>query len=154
MSMARAQLDLKRLETQAVDLRAKLVAIEAQVEKVRAYIEIAKLYADDAPADRLISPEKKSKGGRPSGGISTQAVETSLAIIRAARKPLHTRDLIRELAARGVVIGGTNPVTNLSGFLSRSPELKNSRTLGWSLAEWPADFPTEPASNNPDEQPP
>ena len=35
-----------------------------------------------------------------------------------------------------IVIGGKNPVINLSGHLCRAPEMISDRSQGWSLAEW------------------
>lgn len=85
----------------------------------------------------------------PASGISRIAVEGAILLLRAAGKPLHTRDLLTELASRGVVVGGANPVANLSGFLSREKQrLVNSRTYGWSLREPHTADPTRATNAN------
>jgi hypothetical protein len=76
-------------------------------------------------------------------GISATAVRMATEMIRERGESMHTRQILKALGERGVQIGGVNPVANLSGFLSRAPELQNSRAHGWSLREW-GEPPDEP----------
>jgi hypothetical protein len=76
-------------------------------------------------------------------------VEGSIALLRKEGKPIHTRVLLSALAQQGISIRGSNPVANLSGFLSREKSrLRNSRMDGWSLREW--DNPPHSAPHTPD----
>ena len=66
------------------------------------------------------------------GRITNIAIE----LLNRKRHPMRTRELLAELTALGIQIGGAEPVNNLSGILSRAERLKSSRTQGWSLVEW------------------
>ncbi len=150
MSLERALADLTRAQTQSAALRAELGQIEERIRKLQTFIEMAKEYgvASDPAAESVTSLNEHSGTKRsgltnenvarprrpPASGVSKDAVDHSVAILREVGTPLHTKELLSRLAARGVHIGGTNPVTNLSGFLSRSNQLLNSRKFGWSLA--------------------
>lgn len=143
MSIERASADLTRLEGELRRLRDRVAEMDAQASRLRTYLAVAREYerAEGHPFLSLdarhaaFAPETAPRHGR-TAGISHAAVEGTIELLRAAGKPLHTRDLLTELAARGVVVGGANPVANLSGFLSREKQrLANSRTYGWSLRE-------------------
>jgi hypothetical protein len=45
-------------------------------------------------------------------------------------------DLVTEIIKRDIEISGSNPISNLSGTLSKSVELVNDRVTGWPLAAW------------------
>jgi hypothetical protein len=138
MSVERAQSDLNRLQSEAHALRERLADIQQKITKVSAYLEMAKLYGDGGVIESVTSA--RASRAQPMG-VSYRAVAMCVTAIREARKPLHTRELLEILRQQGLEIGGVNPIANLSGFLSRSSELRNSRTHGWSLKEWPGDFP-------------
>ena len=142
MSIERARADLDRLDGEAEALRGKLSSIEAQIAKINIFLEMAKLYgAGPLNADVIVQAPKV---GRPvGGGNAGRKVEAAIAAITAARGPIHTRELISKLSAQGIEISGRDPVVNLSSTLSRSEKLKNRRASGWSLKEWPGDFPPE-----------
>ena len=123
----RAKADVSRMEAELSRLRAQIASLQSRVVKAQAYIEMAAVYeADDAPTDST----------RARGGVSATAVRMAVEMIIERGAPMHTREILRELAARGVPIGGSTPVANLSGFLSRADELRNSRADGWGLAQW------------------
>lgn len=140
MSLAKAEADLVRLTNQIAELQKQIVIAESHAQKIRTYLEMARIYeTGDAPA---ADSNSASRGGRPAAvGISHDSVRLAIEAITRAQAPLHTRALIEILREGGVEVGGQNPLANLSGFLSRSEKLKNSRQHGWSLAEWPSDYP-------------
>lgn len=154
MARERAEADLRRLTQEADVLRTKLADMDAKIEKLKIYLEMARLYEGTSYAPPAIMMRTSPPtGGRPSGvGVTAQAVEISKAAIRERGKPIHTRELLEILAEQNVVIGGANPVANLSGFLSRSHDLKNSRKYGWGLAEWQTE--DEAPSSQPKDAPP
>lgn len=143
MSIERARADLIRLNNAIADLRTRLADAELRAEKVRIFLEMASVYGAESVGDPLSAPSAHDipRSGRPQGGVSTVAVDAATAFIREARAPQHTRVLLSVLEKNGIHIGGNNPVGNLSGFLSRASHLKNSRSNGWSLREWPTDWP-------------
>jgi hypothetical protein len=119
--LARAQADVRRLEAQLLEARERAT-------KIAHYIEIAKIY------EAGVSPSPETRRG--GGGRSAEAARLTADILRERGEPMHTRQILAELARRGFVIDSLNPVTNLSSALSRSDELKSDRSMGWSLAEW------------------
>ncbi len=136
----RAKSDLAKLKIEISRLRSQIESMESRRDKVSAYIEMADIYeSEDGLADGL----------RAKGGISGAAVRGAVDAIRERKAPIHTRELLEILAKQGIHVGGSNPVANLSGFLSRSEELRNSRALGWGLAGWTELMmePTESASS-------
>lgn len=125
--IGRAKLDLAKLIAEISRLQMQIKSMEMRRDKVRAYIEMAEIYeSEDAAVE----------GTRTRGGVSSTAVRASVEAVRERKKHIHTRELLEILARQGVQIGGNNPAANLSGFLSRSDELKNNRSHGWGLAEW------------------
>lgn len=125
----RAKSDLLRVTADIERARAQITTLTARREKISAYIEMAELYESDE-SDEAIA--------RVRGGVSGAAVRASVDAIRERGKPIHTRELLDLLSKQSIQIGGKEPVANLSGFLSRSDDLKNSRAHGWGLAEWGA----------------
>ncbi len=124
----RAKADLNRLQKDLSRARATVLMLETQVSRVEAYIEMAPLYESD---------EAQGEATRArSNGIAATSVRLAVDMIKECGKRIHTRELLRLLQERGVTVGGSNPVANLSGFLSRSEELHNSRAEGWGLAGW------------------
>lgn len=140
MSVSRAEGDLARLDAEMQRLRARIAAMEEQAVKLRHYIEVAREYEGAQPvvvSGSGVAPTLTVRAFAYAGGITRTAVDTTIAILRERGQPMHTRPLLDELTRRGIVVGGSNPVANLSGFLSRaSDKLRNSRTYGWSLREW------------------
>lgn len=123
----RAKIDLAKMGAEIARLRIQLQSLEHRSDKVHAYIEMAEFYELD---------DGEAESGRPRGGVSGAAVRASVEAIRERKQHIHTRELLEILAKQGIQVGGSNPVGNLSGFLSRSEELRNSRARGWGLANW------------------
>lgn len=137
----RARADIVKMTGEISRLQAHLTALHQRRDKVRAYIEMAEFYETEESATESV---------RPRGGISGAAVRAAVEAIRERRTAIHTRELLEVLAKQGIQINGSNPVANLSGFLSRSDELRNSRASGWGLAEWgtPPDEHVEAAASD------
>lgn len=125
VSIDRARIDFQKAQQEVVRLKVILHHAEAHVVKLGHYIELAALYelTDDADPD-----------SKPQSGSSLVMGSIQIITERGVRQP--TRLLVEELERRGYSIGGQNKVTNLSGTLSRSPELTASRTEGWGLKVW------------------
>ena len=138
MSISRAEADLATLESRTAHLRADLAEVEAQAEKIRAYIEMAKVYEHGGTISGNEAAPQTAKSphvAREFGGNFGKAIAAVEDIIIAAGSPVHTRVLIDRLRGMGIEIGGKEPVGNLSSALSRSGKFTNSRTNGWSLRD-------------------
>ena len=67
---------------------------------------------------------------------SGRLAETELAageIIRAVGRAVPSPTMLQALAAKGVEIGGKDPMATMSARLSRAPSLEFQRGLGWAL---------------------
>ena len=128
MSMEKATAKLALVEQDLDKARARVRDLEQQAERLRTYIEVATELNSSPQLKAPVRPAKITKGEK--------LVGYCIEIITAREGPVRTRELVAELTKRGIDIGGTNPVTNLSGALSKSPHLINDRVNGWSLAEW------------------
>ena len=128
-AVERAKRDLHRLRQEHAMTQASLQDLQARIDDVTIFLRMAEFYSD----------ETAEMSGRARGGVSGAAVRATVDYIKQAGQPVHTRVLLDILKDRGIQIGGNNPVANLSGFLSRSDELINTRSSGWALAEWGAD---------------
>lgn len=140
MSIERALADLAQLDAEAQRARNRLAEIDEQAGRLRTYVAVAREYervetGQTAPTSPLITTPTPDGPGE--GTLSRRTADIAVELIDAKGQPIHTRDLLAQIAERGVTVGGQNPVANLSGFLSRDKErLVNSRTYGWSLRKW------------------
>jgi hypothetical protein len=140
MSIARAEQDLARLQREISRLDAELTAARERATKIAHYIEMAREYQNVPEGTALIDGILISKTAprlrAAQGGMSGAAVRETIDILRESGRPVHTRELLPILEQRGIKIGGANPLTNLSGYLSRSDDLIADRSRGWRLKEW------------------
>ena len=127
MSIERARQDLVAVERDIVHLKGRLEIAEARRVKLISYIEISELYITAADAPK--SPTQES-------GTPPRVVQEVISILTDAGHPIRTRDLLPLLTLRGLRIGSQNPVTNLSGSLSKWKQLLiANRREGWSLVQ-------------------
>ena len=68
-------------------------------------------------------------------GRLAETQTAAISILRAARRPMSTRELLSHLEQRGVSVGGSDPSSTLSARLSRAPLLDNVRGVGWRVKE-------------------
>ncbi len=127
LEKAKADLAKTRSERSRAEMLVK--QLEIRQSKIEAYIEMAALYESD---------EIAAEAARARNGIAASAVRATVDMLTEHKARIHTRDILKALQDKGITIGGNNPAGNLSGFLSRSDELDNSRSEGWGLASWGA----------------
>lgn len=131
MSIERAETDLARVRSEIQRLQMQLEIASARSLKLEHYIEMARLYDVADASEQPDDPRNKPGSGSP-------LVPVCVEYIRQTGQRQPTRKLVEVLEAQGFKIGGTNKVTNLSGSLSRAPELTPNRVEGWGLKEWEA----------------
>jgi hypothetical protein len=135
MSVARAETELTHLQSEYSRLQSQLDEVRQRIVKIQNYIEMAREFETTTSTPHPTeSPEIRSRV--PKGGIGGQASRLAIEMVRERRQPIPTRELVEMLKVRGVDVGGGNPVTTLSSYLSRVPELSADRSRGWSLKEW------------------
>jgi hypothetical protein len=166
--IARAEQDLADTRREISALESRLSETKERAIKIAHFLELASVYgisnesaisrANELSASSHISGGSGTRSGgnaelslrpaqsAPKSGISGKAVRETLVLLRERGEPIRTRDLVAILRARGIDVGGKDPVVNLSGYLGRVPELIASRSVGWSLREWhesaQSDYPT------------
>ena len=128
MSIAKAQAELHRVNREVMKLETQLTMARDRAMRLEHYIEVATQYEKDG--DDAGNAETDDRRPR------SNAVSHTIRILEEAGVPLTIHDILQELGKAGIVIGGQNPVTNLSSSLSRSDELENIRGQGWSLTKW------------------
>lgn len=137
MSVAKAVNDLEALRAEIAEAETRLAELQQRAIKIAHYIEMASEYTPSAGTSHKIS-ESERRSRQP--GDPPKNVRESISILRNYGHPMKTKDLIDELAKRGIPTGGQNPVTNLSSALSRFKNLLAAdRSEGWSLREWFSD---------------
>jgi hypothetical protein len=127
MSVSRAEADLARVRSEIHRLRVQLDAAILREQKLANYVEMARVYETD----------ELETTGQPKPQTGSALVHACIEIIKSSGRRQHTRFLVAELAKKGLNVGGANPVTNLSGALSRSEDLISNRLEGWGLKDWP-----------------
>lgn len=142
MSLSKARTELTRVQREVSRLQELLNNAQALETKIMHYIEMVERFesgSGDPAGDKVAHTHSVGATDKPkpaSSGVSYDAVRATIRILREEGKPIRTVDLLPKLKMQGIEIGGNNPVANLSGFLSRSPELTANRSLGWHLSEW------------------
>jgi hypothetical protein len=138
MAIERAERDLQRLRQRIADLEAQVSELRVQEVKIIHFLEMYRRYGREE-----IHPESGSDAGQRAAETKLRTpkpppnVQAAIDILREAGRPITTRVLVDLLASRGITIGGGNPITNLSGALSKWKDLLSaSRVHGWSLKEW------------------
>lgn len=124
---------------------ADLTKIEARASKIRAYIDMAREYAEakpkqetDGPASTTASTSDTSNGRSK----TRRAMDMAVDLIRAAGRPISTNDLLAQMERQGMILGGQKPTATLSNLLSRDKKRQvTSSKLGWKLVEWGDDPP-------------
>jgi hypothetical protein len=138
MSVQRAERELAALKDEIRELEARIGKAKDRAIKLEHYVEMAVEFG--GRGDEVPTPQRRPNDGTrqraPQGGMSGRAVQECMAILRERGGPVHTGELSRLITERGIRLGGQNPANALSGYLSRSPELVASRSMGWSLKEW------------------
>lgn len=151
MSIERALADLAQLDAEAQRVRNRLTEIDEQAGRLRIYVAVARDYEGVGSRQSSAISSATTASASDSRTLSRRTADLAVDLIRAKGQPIHTRDLLAQMAQLGLIVRGQNPVANLSGFLSRDKaHLVNNRTLGWRLVEWGGDSPPNDLSQGED----
>lgn len=124
MAVVRMQVDLNRL-------KAERDLIEQEIDQLTTAIAMVTKYASDDEKAELAAHMSLRKTVSKREQIFQSVLE-----ILSDGKARHTADLMQELTARGIEIGGDNKEANLSAYLSRAKAvigLYADRRYGWSI---------------------
>jgi hypothetical protein len=135
--IAQLQAELQRLETFVCTYRELAGAVEATPsEQSNPAARIVPTAVPGSEPSVVYEPGEKP---RAAPQAELERVVTEVLVNNGA--PLQRMELFNRVKALGVVIGGTNEITNFGSKLSRSDQLVNLPKLGY----WPKDRPFEPA---------
>jgi hypothetical protein len=141
-AVARAEQDLANLRKEIGDLEERLATAKDKAGKIAVFLEMAQIYGangESTPPQAAAATDGDAADIRPLrflDGLAKSAAREAIAVLRERGEPVQTKELLSVLRTRGIEIPGQNSVSNLSGYLSRSPDLLADRAVGWSLKEW------------------
>ena len=126
---------------------ADLTKLEARASKTRAYIDMAREYAEAKPKQETDGPASTTAftSDTSNGRSKTRrAMNMVVDLIRTAGRPISTNDLLAQMEQQGMILGGQSRKATLSNLLSRDQKrVVTSSKLGWRLVEW-GDDPPDP----------
>jgi len=139
VSTEQALAELEHLDAESQRVRNQQAKIDERIRRLRTYVAVDQEFAEarskqetDGPASTAASTSDTSNGKT----LSRRTTDMAVDLIRAKGQPIHTRDLLAQMEQQGLIVGGRNPVANLSGYLCRDKKrLANNRSLGWKLVE-------------------
>ena len=113
-------------------LRKQLHEVQSRINEVEGFIRMYQKFSGGAVSVPV---------GEPQGGLSQFAAASkrhqimgAVRVILADGKPRSTRQILEEMKAMGVEIGGSDELANLSAYLSREKtDFQASRKFGWTL---------------------
>ena len=113
---------LAHWNAEAQRLHKQLTEAEEQANRFRNYVDVHREIEEagskqepDVPASTTVSVSDTADGRTLTRRVTDMAVD----LIRAKGRPIRTRDLLVQMEQQGLIVGGQNRVTNLSGILTR-----------------------------------
>jgi hypothetical protein len=156
-------LEIRNSETQSLGVASMSNPIlanaiarrDAAAVEVRRWDDFIRMYGEltgSSPKMQSAAPHRTARPTASGGALATTA-EAAIAVISEAGRPLPTPELRVALEARGIEIGGKDPLATLSARLSRASEIVNIRQKGWWIREKADDAETEKAASSASVQP-
>jgi len=125
--VAKAKAELRSIHLKIQDLAERKSALEKFLD---VYAEFS---ADESPIDDTDTDDEPR---RPSSSSTAKAkILVAVAQLLAEGRHAYTRELVNELQAINVEIGGADKIQALSAILSKDSRFISSRKLGWSLLD-------------------
>ena len=125
----------ERGQKEAAALRNRLANLEEAERHLR---EAFRIYGRSLDSG-IATAEEEEKGGSPTKEIIAQTKEILEQNQRnEGWKPMKSGQILKELVARGMHVGGGQPSSNLSAMLSRTARrdgsvISHGRGKGWSI---------------------
>jgi len=111
---------VKQMTDKLEKLRAQRSAID---DKIHAFeVAIACWLEDEGP------DEQRQTGG----GLTNEIWK----VLQAAGEPMHYKDVLVHLLAKGIHVPGGNPANNVGAHMSADPRFKNVGRGTWGLRSW------------------
>lgn len=120
-----------KLQSEIAKLRAEKERIDASINEIDSALKVFAKYSSDEEKTPIAAQTSLRRTISKREQIFNGVME-----ILSDGKTRHTDEVLKELAARGVEVGGDKPEANLSAYLSRAKTelgLDADRRYGWSL---------------------
>lgn len=139
---------------------AKRERLKAEMERVDTFLAMAyEFQGEKAPAiptmtdaDKIAEPVRRAASRAPAG-VGAETAKVAESIIRAADKPMATRDLVPLIEAHDIEIGGKDKVATLSARLGNDAKREGGRLQlqagKWHLPEWISKADNEETADTP-----
>lgn len=132
---------VRALDREIADLKAEL-AQDVRFVRYRELERIRQLYNDAASigATRAHSVgqeanESKRQAGRRPSPERARIIEAARAFVLEGSSPTPTTEVNDHLGSLGIVIGGANPLNNLSAMMSSSGLFQSHGRAGWTVRQ-------------------
>ena len=109
---------------------SRLAQARAEVARLEAFLEVYRELDTGSPKVARV----RTRHTMATSGAVADSASAALEHIRVTGRAVSTRELVTVLTAKGIEIGGNDPIATLSARLSRSPLLTNIRGAGWQAA--------------------
>lgn len=123
--------DLDFVDKKLAAIESQIVSLQKEAEELRLLKTLHAKHVTGALPIDLPSPMALAFQKR-STTTKDKVLEVARELMSDGRS-VHTRDLLRLLAVRGIDVGGTDKVLTLSAILNKSQEFVANRKIGWSL---------------------
>ena len=91
-------------------------------------------------AEKIAEPIRRVSDIRAPSGVGAKTAETAESIVREARRPMTTRELLPLIQAHGIEVSGQDMIATLSARLGNDAKRADAkmRLVGgkWHLLEW------------------
>jgi hypothetical protein len=135
LMLSKARADYDALQKREAQLSSDLEAVRAKLVKVRDFLELYDHYTADRSAPLAARGGNGRKRSPVRTGIGASVTATAIEVLRDAHRPMKIGELLEAVTAKGHVIGGERPATNLSSILSRSDHVRYEHGIGWNVIE-------------------
>ena len=127
---------LNKAQSELDQIAEKIDALTKRREQLQIFLATCRsLAADVQQGGPIVVPPPDAKAMEEPRTAKSIILEAVTTILRRGQ-PKTTKQLVQELDALGVQIGGSDKVSNLAAMLSREKHLfHNVRGLGYSLVE-------------------
>lgn len=134
--------------------REELAALEAQLgPKLEYMAQLRALIEAHAALPKRAIPMRAPKrapkrASKRSGKVVAQTEMATVDILKETGQPIRLGDLVAAVQARGVTIGGKNPVATLRARLEHASSIQTDRRRGVWLSDrpWPPEASDTPAT--------
>ena len=117
--------------------------LQRQIDEIDQWLELGKKLVG---VQDSIQPQKASPKSKRGVTPSKVLIAACLEIVQGSPNPVPGKALMKAIEDKGYIIGGQNPVQNLSAKLSQTESIVALRGFGY----WPAEKPYGPAGYYPE----